>query len=148
MDTQLRKMEEAARAAYAEDISRNADISSQNHNRALEAAAAAAAASSSSGAGAIGPSIPGVGTAHSASGSGGGQLDASGRTRRPQVDPLALPMDAQELAELEARRLAASRGAAGGVCDPENPTLWCETVSEEGDAYYWNVKTNGEWDAN
>lgn len=141
MDIQLRKMEEAARAAYAEDISRNADISSQNHNRAL-AAASAAAASSSGGGSAIGPSLPGVGGNNSSAG-GSGITDASGRQRRQQIDPVALPMDAQELAELEARRLAASRGD-GGAIDGENPTLWCETVSEEGDTYYWNVKTNGE----
>lgn len=59
------------------------------------------------------------------------------------MDPVALPMDAQELAELEARRLAATRGDAN-VVDGENPTLWCETVSDEGHTYYWNVKTNGE----
>lgn len=59
------------------------------------------------------------------------------------MDPVALPMDAQELAELEARRLAATRGQVGGV-EGENPSLWCETVSEEGHTYYWNVKTNGK----
>lgn len=133
MDIQLRKMEEAARAAYAEDISRNGDISSQDHNnRALAAATAAAAAGGS----AIGPSLP-AGPSNAVP-SAGGQTTKRGR----QVDPLALPMDAQELAELEGRRLAATRGE--GVATGENPTLWCETVSEEGDVYYWNVKTNGE----
>lgn len=140
MDIALRKMEEGARAAYAQDLCRNADISSQNHNRAL-AAAASAAASSSSGA-VIGPSLPGTaGTPNVQDVSG----TADPRGRR-QVDPMALPMDPQELAELEARRLAATRSESGGVgVTGENPTLWCETVSEDGDTYYWNVKTNGEY---
>lgn len=128
-------MEEAARAAYAEDISRNGDISSQDHNRALAAAAAAGAGGS-----AIGPSLPGAIIPGS---SGGGTTGDPGRSRNRQVDPLALPMEAHEIAELEARRLAATRGD-GGPVEGENPTLWCETVSEEGHTYYWNVKTNGE----
>ena len=137
MDVHLRKMEEAARLAYAEDIARNADISSQNYNRALSAAQAAAKLDVST----IGPSLPG-----SAASAGGGAGTVSGGVAnqgRRQIDPIALPMDAQELAELEARRLAATRGEGGSALNGENPTLWCETVSEEGHTYYWNVKTNG-----
>lgn len=123
--------------AYAEDIHRNADISSQNHNRAL---AAAQAAAKSDGA-AIGPSLPlGAGASMTI---GGGVAGHPGERSRRQVDPVALPMDAQELAELEARRLAATRADGAAGLNGENPTLWCETVSEEGSTYYWNVKTNG-----
>lgn len=138
MDMHLRKMDEAARLAYAEDIHRNADISSQNHNRAL---AAAQAAAKSDGA-AIGPSMPSIGGVSTTM--AGGVAGHAGDRGRRQVDPVALPMDAQELAELEARRLASTRGDGAAALNGENPTLWCETVSEEGSRYYWNVKTNGK----
>lgn len=122
MDYELRKMEEAARVAYAEDISRNADISSQCANRAL--AAAQEANSKSTCPSAIGPT----------------PTESSGRDgKRRQVDPLALPMSA---AELEARRIAATRSSDS--TGETSSSLWCESVSEEGHVYYWNVKTNGE----
>lgn len=140
MDVQLRKMEEAARLAYADDMCRNADMSAQNHNRAL--AAAASASIGSGGQATIGPSLPGTLTT-TATGILITPSASDGRTGKRQIDPLALPMDPQELAELEARRLAATR-SENATGDPENPTLWCETVSEEGQIYYWNVKTNGK----
>lgn len=133
MDLHLRKMEEGARLAYAEDICRNADLSTQSYNRALNAAATATTKADAS---IIGPSLLGVHSEDSGA-------RTMGRAGTRQVDPVALPMDSKELAELEARRLAATRSESGEG-NPNNPSLWCETVSDEGHTYYWNVKTNGQ----
>lgn len=126
-DLDMRRMEEGAREAYAQDIARNADMTSQSLNRALEAATAAGAC-------AIGP-LPPVPLPSDATAS------TAGGARRRQVDPLALPLETQEIAEMEARKLALLTAAQRE--EGENPTLWCEAVSDEGHTYYWNVKTNG-----
>ncbi|XP_059617412.1 WW domain-binding protein 4 isoform X2 [Phlebotomus argentipes] len=123
MDIELRKMEEAAMAAYAQDIHRNADMTSQNINRSLREAEVhpdSIASTSRTEDVPVGPQKP--------------------------VDPLLPPMDPQELAFIQAQKAAAA--AQKLEESGEDPTLWCEAKTPEGYTYYWNVKTNESvWEA-
>ncbi|XP_055709787.1 WW domain-binding protein 4 isoform X2 [Phlebotomus papatasi] len=127
MDIELKKMEEAAMAAYAQDISRNADMTSQNINRTLREA---------------GVQLDGAG----ASTSRAEEVPAVVERRKP-VDPLLPPIDPQELAFIQAQKAAAAQKDSD-VIEPKDPTLWCEAQTPEGYTYYWNVKTNESvWEA-
>lgn len=123
MDIELKKMEEAAMAAYAQDISRNADMTSQNINRTLREA---------------GVQLEGAGASTSRADEVPGVVE-----RRKPVDPLLPPIDPQELAFIQAQKAAAAQKDSD-VIEPKDPTLWCEAQTPEGYTYYWNVKTNGE----
>ncbi|XP_055681270.1 WW domain-binding protein 4 [Lutzomyia longipalpis] len=128
MDIELKKMEEAAMAAYAQDISRNADMTSQNINRTLKEA----------GLDAESIAVPGTSAA---------ATEEMPRVRMKPVDPLLPPVDVQEMAFMNAQRAAAAAND-GDTIVPKDPTLWCEAKSPEGYTYYWNVKTNESiWEA-
>lgn len=60
---------------------------------------------------------------------------------RKAVDPMALAhydTDEEENGPNVSRKAAAA-AAANAV---KEPSLWCEAKTEDGDTYYWNVKTN------
>lgn len=120
----MRQMEEAALKAYAQDISRGGDITTQELNAAVAAAAAnyedeAATATNRS---APGPSaIP---------------------TRA--IDPLLPPIDVLEDEE-RAKRAKMKRKANGTLGnEAKDQSMWVEAKSDEGHTYYWNVKSGGE----
>uniref|UniRef100_A0A6B2EI05 Putative spliceosomal protein fbp21 n=1 Tax=Phlebotomus kandelakii TaxID=1109342 RepID=A0A6B2EI05_9DIPT len=128
MDIELKKMEEAAMAAYAQDISRNGDMTSQNINRTLMESGVHPESISSAGA------------------STSRAEDVPAMRQKP-VDPLLPPMDPQELAFIQAQRAAALLKDPDAI-EPKDPTLWCEAKSPDGHTYYWNVKTNETvWEA-
>lgn len=67
---------------------------------------------------------------------------------RRAIDPMMPPVDVLEAEERERRERLRRRGIAvpadgeervGPV--PEN-SMWCEAKSDDGNTYYWNVKTN------
>lgn len=116
----MRQMEDAAMKAYMMDISQNSDITSRTINEQLMAANEEAAA-----------------TATAASG-------PSSRVFCGPVDPMMPPVDPYASSDDENRHHR--KGIKKGV--PEEPvstegSLWCEAV-EDGNTYYWNVKTNGK----
>ncbi|GAB0098838.1 WW domain-binding protein 4 [Sergentomyia squamirostris] len=128
MDFELRKMEEAAMAAYAQDISRNADMTSQNINRTLmETGVKPEEAAASTSAAVLAPTV------------------------RPRpVDPLLPPVDIQEMAFINAQRALHNQRQTDDddSVTPKDPTLWCEARTPDGYTYYWNVKTNESvWEA-
>lgn len=55
------------------------------------------------------------------------------------VDPMALPNYESDEDGPNVSKKAAAVAAAAEVKDP---SLWCEAKTEDGDTYYWNVKTN------
>lgn len=120
----MRQMEDAAMKAYMLDISHNSDITSRTINEQLMAANEEAAAA-------------GAGAATAESG-------PSSRVFCGPVDPMMPPVDPYASSDDENRhhRKGIKRGA------PEEPvssegSLWCEAL-EDGNTYYWNVKTNGK----
>lgn len=53
------------------------------------------------------------------------------------VDPMALPhYDSDEDGP------SVSKKAAAVAAEVKDPSLWCEAKTDDGDTYYWNVKTN------
>jgi WW domain-binding protein 4 len=56
------------------------------------------------------------------------------------VDPMALEHydSDEEFGPSVSKRKAAEAAAA----EVKDPSLWCEAKTDEGDTYYWNVKTN------
>lgn len=60
--------------------------------------------------------------------------------KKKAVDPIALAhYDTDEETGPNVSRKAAAASAASAV---KEPSLWCEAKTEDGDTYYWNVKTN------
>lgn len=124
VDMQLKQMEEAALKAYAQDISRGADITTQQMNAAIAAATAdyqdevAAAPTHRN---APGPSaIP---------------------TRA--IDPLLPPIDVLEDEE-RAKKAKMKRKATGpSGSETKEESMWVEAKTDEGHTYYWNVKSGG-----
>lgn len=123
----MRQMEDAAMKAYMQDISHNSDITSRTINEQMmaanEEAAAAAAAGAATGTGTSGP---------------------SSRVFCGPVDPMMPPVDPYASSDDENRHH--KKGTKKSV--PEEPvssegSLWCEAL-EDGNTYYWNVKTNGK----
>lgn len=112
----MRQMEDAAMKAYMMDISQNSDITSRTINEQLTAANEAASSGPSS------------------------------RVFCGPVDPMMPPVDPYASSDDENNRNHIRKGIKRG--QPEEPvtnegSLWCEAV-EEGNTYYWNVKTNGK----
>lgn len=96
-DELLRKMNEGADAAYANDISSRADISASRLHEKMNAP-------------------------------------------KP-IDPCALSKEDYDSDEGSRYRRNANPIAAAKV-EEKATILWCEAASEDGDIYYWNVKTN------
>lgn len=124
VDIQMRQMEDAAMRAYAQDISRGADITTQELNAAVAAASAnyedeAATATTRL---APGPSaIP---------------------TRA--IDPMLPPIDVLEDEE-RAKRAKMKRKANGTLgSEAKDQSMWVEAKSDDGNTYYWNVKSGGK----
>lgn len=121
----MRQMEEAAMKAYAQDISRGGDITTQELNAAVAAAEANyedEAATATTSRSAPGPSaIP---------------------TRA--IDPLLPPIDVLEDEE-RAKRAKMKRKANGTLGnEAKDQSMWVEAKSDEGHTYYWNVKSGGK----
>lgn len=114
MESQIKKMNEAAMAAYMNDLASPSDFTSKLINEKAEAAAARAASA--------------------AAGSSSSNYSSSGSkpTIGPKVDPLAiaLPEDIVERKQRELKKL-----------QNKKESLWCEAVTDEGHTYYWNIKT-------
>lgn len=62
--------------------------------------------------------------------------------QKKAVDPMALPNyeSDEEFGPNVSKRAAAA--AAAAAAEVKDPSLWCEARTEDGDTYYWNVKTN------
>lgn len=58
------------------------------------------------------------------------------------VDPMALPnyYSSDEDGPNVSKKAAAI--AAAAATEVKDPSLWCEAKTDDGDTYYWNVKTN------
>lgn len=128
MDAQFRQMEDAAFKAYAKDISRAGDITTQELNAQVAAATAAAFQEESSTNDTPGPSLM--------------------PTRK--IDPMlqGLPEDFMEEEEKEKRaklkrKANATATAATGNSSKEQ-SMWIEAKNDDGYTYYWNVKTGGK----
>lgn len=121
-------MEEAAMKAYAQDISRGGDITTQQMNATVAAATAeyqdevATASAAPTHRTAPGPSaIP---------------------TRA--IDPMLPPIDVLEDEE-RAKRAKMKRKAAGPPgTEAKEESMWVEAKTDEGHTYYWHVKSGGK----
>lgn len=126
VDMQLKQMEDAALKAYAQDISRGGDLTTQQMNAAIAAATAdyqdeVATAAAPTHRTAPGPSaIP---------------------TRA--IDPLLPPIDVLEDEERakKAKMKRKANGASGS--EAKEQSMWVEAKTDEGHTYYWHVKSGG-----
>lgn len=119
IEHEMRKMNEAAMAAYMGDLAQGSDFTAKQINARAEAAAKAAA-------------VAAVESSRASSSS-------SKPTIGPKVDPLAIT-----LPEDEAERKAKIARAV----QAKKESLWCEAATDEGFTYYWNVKTGESvWEA-
>lgn len=121
---QLKQMEDAAMKAYAQDISRGADITTQQLNATV--AAATADYQDETATAATHRSVPGP---------------SAIPTRA--IDPLLPPIDVLEDEE-RAKRAKMKRKAAGlPASEQKDESMWVEAKTDEGHTYYWNVKSGG-----
>lgn len=120
----MRQMEEAAMKAYAQDIHRGGDITTQELNAAVAAAEAnyEDEATTATNRMAPGPSaIP-----------------------KRAIDPMLPPIDVLEDEE-RAKRAKMKRKANGLLgSEAKDQSMWVEAKSDEGHTYYWNVKNGGK----
>lgn len=124
IDIQMRQMEDAALKAYAQDISRGGDITTQELNAAVAAAEAGYEIEAAT---ATNRSVPGP---------------SAIPTRA--IDPMLPPIDVLEDEE-RAKRAKMKRKANGTMgAEAKDQSMWVEAKSDEGHTYYWNVKTSGE----
>ncbi|KAG4072322.1 hypothetical protein HA402_004254 [Bradysia odoriphaga] len=119
VDQQIRQMEDAAMRAYASDISRGADMTSQAIRAftALQESTAETTVKTHS-------QVPGP---------------SSLPTRA--IDPLMPPIDVLEEEEQEKRERMKKRGDTWENEAEPVQSMWCEAKSDEGHTYYWNVKS-------
>lgn len=122
---QLKQMEDAALKAYAQDISRGGDITTQQLNATVAAANAdyedEVAATAPTHRTAPGPSaIP---------------------TRA--IDPLLPPIDVLEDEERAKKAKMKRKATATPGSEAKEESMWVEATTDEGHTYYWNVKTGG-----
>lgn len=128
VDMQLRQMEDAALKAYAQDINRGGDITTQ----ALNAAVAAAAAS------------------YEDEAATATHRTAPGPSAIPTraIDPMLPPIDVATnvLEDEERAKRAKMKRKANGTLGSEarDQSMWVEAKSVDGNTYYWNVKSGGE----
>lgn len=121
----MRQMEDAAMRAYAQDISRGGDITTQELNAAVAAAAASYDDESSTATNRTAPGPSAIPTR--------------------AIDPLLPPIDVLEDEE-RAKRAKMKRKANGTLGnDAKDQSMWVEAKSDEGHTYYWNVKSGGEF---
>lgn len=122
IDIEMRKMEQAAMKAYANDISRGGDMTTQTLNAMVAAATASAEEATLS----TSQSTPGP----------------SALPRRA-IDPLLPPVDVLEEEEREKRERMKLKVNPNEI---REPSLWVEAKSDDGHPYYWNVKTGSEFE--
>lgn len=118
----MRQMEDAAMKAYAQDIARGGDITTQVLNAELAAATAAQEDQATSSQQLPGPSA-----------------------RLPRnVDPMlkGLPEDFME-AEEKAKRAKQGKRAKGD--GSKEHSMWVESVTDDGNSYYWHIKSGGNF---
>lgn len=121
----MRQMEDAAMRAYAQDISRGGDITTQELNAAVAAAAASYDDESSTATNRTAPGPSAIPTR--------------------AIDPLLPPIDVLEDEE-RAKRAKMKRKANGTLGnEAKDQSMWVEAKSDEGHTYYWNVKSGGEF---
>ncbi|KAJ6649790.1 WW domain-binding protein 4 [Pseudolycoriella hygida] len=114
-------MEDAAMKAYAADISRGADMTSQAINAfaALQESSAEATVKTHS------------------------QMPGPSALPARAIDPLMPPIDVLEEEEQEKRERMKKKGEVKSWTNETEATqsMWCEAKSDEGHTYFWNVKT-------
>lgn len=139
---QMRQMEDAAMRAYALDICNGADMTSKAINALNSIDDSAAASSSAVSTPYVGPTVETIRT----NGSRPGPSALPARA----IDPLLPPIDILEEEE-KAKRERMKRKTEVKPWEAYDgsavTSLWCEAKSDEGDTYYWNVKTNGKMGA-
>lgn len=59
------------------------------------------------------------------------------------IDPIALPYYEEEDGPNISKKPSSSAAQSLEKSAPPE-SLWCEAVTEDGDTYYWNIKTNGK----
>lgn len=118
IDLQMKQMEDAALKAYANDISRGGDMTTQSLN------AMVAAASANFGECSVNAtqSVPGPSA-----------------LPRHAIDPMLPPLDVMDEEEREKREKMKRKQGPNDIIEP---SLWVEAKSDDGHTYYWNVKTN------
>lgn len=62
-----------------------------------------------------------------------------------QVDPMKLAYYEEEDGPNISKKPSTSAAKSLEKSAPPE-SLWCEAVTDEGDTYYWNIKTNGKRD--
>lgn len=144
VDMQMRQMEDAAMRAYALDICNGADMTSKAINALHggtdstnnESSTASASASMPF----VGPS-PTVETIRT-----NGMRPGPAALPARAIDPMLPPIDIMEEEEKAKRERMKRKNEAKpweSLDDVGNSSMWCEAKSDDGDTYYWNVKTNG-----
>ena len=116
MNEDMRRMNDAAMKAYMQDISGGGDFTS----RAISQAMAAAGENEQ-------PDMQ--------------PLASTSSYHSKQVDPMALT-DYKSDDENGPRVLKKAAIEAAAANEVKDPSLWCEALTEDGDTYFWNVKTN------
>lgn len=119
----MRQMEDAAMKAYAQDINRGADITTQELNAAVAAAAANYEDEAATATNRLAPGPSAIPTR--------------------AIDPMLPPMDVLEDEE-RAKRARMKRKANGTLgSEAKDQSMWVEAKSDNGHTYYWNIKTGG-----
>lgn len=148
--------------AYAGDISRGADMTSRaiaafnvmagNSTAAVGGSRSSAGGSGASGGVGIGPQLVDYADddeddERSDTVNTKGVLPGPAKMPRRAIDPMMPPVDVLE--EEERAKWERMRRRAAGLppIDPSTTTvvensMWCEAKSDDGNTYYWNVKTN------
>lgn len=123
VDIHMRQMEDAAMKAYAQDISRGADITTQELNAAVAAASASYEEEAATATHRMAPGPSAIPTR--------------------AIDPMLPPIDVLEDEE-RAKRAKMKRKAIGTLgSEARDQSMWVEGKSDEGHTYYWNVKSGG-----
>jgi hypothetical protein len=73
---------------------------------------------------------------------GGADMTARALASR-NIDPLALPNYEEDEPSSSSKK--STTGGAWSEVATKDQSLWVEAVSEEGDTYYWNIKTQGSY---
>lgn len=127
---QLKQMEDAAMKAYALDISRGGDITTQQLNATVAAATA--------------DYEDEVATASTAAPTHRTAPGPSAIPRRA-IDPLLPPIDVLEDEERAKKAKMYKRKAAGPPgTEAKEESMWVEAKTDEGHTYYWHVKSGGK----
>lgn len=60
------------------------------------------------------------------------------------IDPMALPFYEEEDGPNISKKPSTSAAQNQQEKSAPPESLWCEAVTDDGDTYYWNIKTNGK----